>query len=476
MRILAFVLAAAAMAPLEAQGPAIPPSPATVPANVPQSGITLPQPGPFQGSAAGGQPVTSLSLSLMDAIDRGLKNNLGLLVTQTGTQFARVERLRALSALMPSLGGQISETEEQIDLASFGFHFSGVPLIVGPFHYFNAQALASQRVFDWTAIKNRQSSMQSERAANLSVQDARDLVVQAVAASYLEIIADAARIDATRAQVATAQALFERARDQHTAGVAPAIDELRANVELKTRQQQLIAQTTQRDKDKLALARAIGLPSGQSFELASNAPYTPLTAMTPEDALDRAYKTRSDYKSAELQVQAAETARQAAAGERYPAAQVDANYGDIGTAINNSHGVFAVSGSVRFNIFDGGRIKADIEQADAVIQQRKNELSDLHGQIDFQVRTALLDLKTAADQVAVAQDNLNLANQTLAQARDRFAAGVTDNIEVVQAQDSVAAANEALISATYMHNLAKVELARAVGATQTSLQEFMGGK
>src|SRR6185437_13248536 len=117
------------------------------------------------------------------------------------------------------------------------------------------------------------------------------------------------------------------------------------------------------------------------------------------------------------------------------------------------------------------RIRADIEQADAIIQQRKNELADLRGQIDFQVRTALLDLKTAADQVAVAQDNLNLANQTLAQARDRFAAGVTDNIEVVHAQDSVAAANEALISATYMHNLAKVELARAVGAAQTSLQE-----
>jgi len=103
-------------------------------------------------------------------------------------------------------------------------------------------------------------------------------------------------------------------------------------------------------------------------------------------------------------------------------------------------------------------------------------LADLKGQIDFQVRTALLDLKTAADQVAVAQDNLNLATQTLTQARDRFAAGVTDNIEVVQAQDSVANANQSLISAIYMHNLAKVSLARAVGATEVSLKQFMGGK
>jgi len=472
MRILAFVFLSLAVS---GQGPAPPTSPATAPANLPQGGLTLPQQG-FQGSVSAGQPTASLTLSLQDSIDRGLKNNLGLLVTQTGTQYARVERARALSALLPSVGGQIGLTEQQLDLASFGFHFPGIPSVIGPFHYLAAEATLSQKVFDWTSIKNRQSAIQNEQAAALSVKDARDLVVQAVASSYLGIIADAARIEATKAQVATAQALYERARDQHAAGVSPAIDELRSQVELKTRQQDLLSQVNQRDKDKLALGRVIGLPSGQAFELSDTAPYVALEGITPEQALDRAYKNRPDFQSASMQVRAAETARRAALAQRYPAGELDANYGVIGTALDNSHGVFTVTGSLKFNIFDGGRIRADVDQTDAVIQQRKNELADLQGQIDYQVRTALLDLKTAADQVAVARDNLDLANQTLIQARDRFAAGVTDNIEVVQAQDSVANASQSLISATYSHNLAKVALARAVGGAEASLKEFMGGK
>ncbi len=176
------------------------------------------------------------------------------------------------------------------------------------------------------------------------------------------------------------------------------------------------------------------------------------------------------------QVRAAETARQATQAQRYPTLSLTANYGDTGVNLGNSHGNFAVSGSLRFNIFDGGRIRADELQVDAVIKQRKDELADLQGKIDFEVRSALLDLKTAADQVAVAQDNLKLAGQTLTQARDRFTAGVTDNIEVVQAQDSVANANQSLISSTYAHNLAKVSLARAVGGTENTLKQFMGGK
>ena len=379
---------------------------------------------------------------------------------------------------MPQIGGQVDLTEQQLNLATFGFHFAGLPIpaIVGPFHFFEAQAVFSQKVYDLTSIRNRRSAIQNEQAAVLSVKDARDLVVQSVAAGYLAIIADAARIEATRAQVATAQALYERARDQHAAGTSPAIDELRAEVELKTRQQELLAQLNQRDKDKLALGRVIGLPNGQPFELGDAVPFAPLELMTPEALLERAYKTRADYQSAMMQVRAAETSRQAATAQRYPSGQLNANYGAAGIAVDNSHGVFTVTGSLSFNIFDGGRIRSDIEQADAIIQQRKNELADLQGQIDYQVRAALLDLKTAADQVAVAQDNLHLADETLTQARDRFAAGVTDNIEVVQAQDSVAAANNSLISATYSHNLAKVSLARAVGGSETSLKEFMGGK
>jgi outer membrane protein TolC len=347
--------------------------------------------------------------------------------------------------------------------------------VVGPFGVTDLRASASQSVFDFTSIKNRRAAIANEHASQLSVQDARDLVVQAVAASYLQIIADHARISATQAQVATAQALYSRAHDQHTAGISPAIDELRSQVELKTQQQQLIAQQNQLEKDKLSLSRVIGLPPAQVFDVSDAIPFAPLEGITTDAAIQRALSTRSDYKSVETQVKAAEIAREAALAQRLPTLNLDANYGDIGRNIGDSHGSFAVTGSLKFNIYTGGRIRADVESADAAIQQRRDELASLQGQIDVEVRTALLDLKTAADQVTVSRDNLDLANQTLVQARDRFSAGVTDNIEVVQAQESVANANQSVINSIYTHNLAKVQLARAVGMTETSLKEFMGG-
>lgn len=460
------------------QGPAVPPSPSSTPAAIPQPGLNYgSSPDQFQGSVAAGQPSsTPIPLSLEDAIARGLRTNLGLLVRGTGTQLARIERRRALIALLPDIGGTVTINEQQIDLASFGFHFPGIPTVIGPFHYTAAQAELGQTVFDWTALKNKLSADQSMKAAELSERDGRDLVVQAVAAGYLQIISDAARIEATKAQVATAQALYQRAHDQHVAGVSPAIDELRAQVELKTQQQVLLAQQNQLDKDKLALGRVIGLPGGQEFTLTDRVPYKPIESMSPAEAMRQALETRSDYQSALMQVRAAETARVAALAERYPTVGLAADYGDIGTSFADSHGVFSVTGSVRFNIFDSGRIRTDVDQAEAVIKERKNELADLQGQIEFQIRAALLDLKTASDQVAVSRDNLTLADETLGQARDRFAAGVADNIEVVQAQESVANANQTLISSIYMHNLAKVSLARAIGATETNLQKFMGGK
>ena len=262
-----------------------------------------------------------------------MKNNLGLLVRGTATEQARVDRIRALSALLPTLTGSIASTSQQIDIASFGFNFPGIPKVIGPFGYTDLRASASQRVFDWTALKNRQSALQREKAVALSVQDGRDLVVEAVASAYLQIISDAARIEATKAQVTTAQALYERARDQHAAGTSPAIDELRAQVELKTQQQVLIAQENQRAKDKLSLARVIGLAPGQEFELSDTAPYVAMEGMTPEAATQRAYQARADYQSAEMQLRAAETARLASLAERYPTLQVDGNYGDLGKTI-----------------------------------------------------------------------------------------------------------------------------------------------
>jgi outer membrane protein TolC len=434
----------------------------------------------FNGSTpVGDASPAPLNLSLDDAIARGMKTNLGLLTRDNSSVSARVDRMKLLAALLPTVTGRVSMTDQQTDLASFGFtgiKAFPIPAVIGPFHYQDAGAYSDFAVFDGRARKAWRSGQESQRAADLSAKDARDLVVQAVASAYLQIIATGARVDATRAQVETAQALYERARDQHRAGTSPAIDELRAQVELKTQQQQLLSLTNQVAKDKLSLARAIGLPSGQVFEISDKAPYKPLDSLDPNEALQRAYTSRADYQSAQAQVKAAELAHQSASAEWLPRASVSANYDVVGPTFADSHGTFGVTGSIKMNIFDGGTRRADMLQAATNLKQRKEELANLQGQIDQEVRAALLDLSSAADQVAVAQDNVGLADQTLTQARDRFAAGVTDNIEVVQAQDSVATAQQNLISSIYSHNLAKVALARALGSTEANLKTFMGGK
>ncbi|MGD0132801.1 MAG: TolC family protein [Bryobacteraceae bacterium] len=432
----------------------------------------------FQGSVPSGAATgTPIALTLRGAIDRGLKTNLGLLVSDSASEIARGQRLQSLSALLPSVNGQISQTEEQINLKTFGFNFSfpgvQIPTIVGPFHYTDIRAYASWNAFDYTARKNYRSAQETARAARLSAQDARDLVVQAVAASYLQIIADSSRSDAIRSQVQTAQALYDRAADQHNAGTSPAIDVLRSQVELKQQQQRLLAQDNQLAKDKLALGRVIGLPPGQDFNIAEAVPFSPLTSITQEQAVRTALEQRSDYQSSQAQVRAAEDAVSAARGQRYPTGSITADYGDIGTTLASSHGTFTFVAAAKFNIFDSGRISADVIQAKAALKQRQDELADLGAQIDYQVRTAFLDIRTAADQVAVAESNLDLANQTLVQARDRFSAGVTDTIEVVQAQESVATANDSLIAALYGHNLAKVALARALGGAEQGIQRVM---
>lgn len=434
---------------------------------------------PFQGSVPGGAVSTQpLALTLDDAIQRGLNFNLGLLESQTASQTARADRIQALSVLLPQVTGTFAETDEQLNLKTLGVNvppnpYVKIPAIVGPFSYTAAQAAVSAKVLDFNARRNLRSAKAADQAAQLSLQDARDLVVQATANVYLLVIADASRVQAIEAQVATDQALYQRTSDQHTAGVAAAIDVLRAQVQLKIEQQALLAQQNQFDKDKLALGRVIGLPAAQVFTAADVAPFSPLTGISQEDALRTALAQRPDYQSGQKLVEAAQQTLAAARAEWYPTVDLNGYYGDAGPTLNNSHGVFSVTGALNFNIFTGGRIRADMEKARAALKQRSDELADLGAQIEVEVRDAFFDLRSTSDQVAVARDNLGLANQTLDQARDRFSAGVTDNIEVVQAQGSVATANDNLISALYANNVARVSLARAMGMAQQRVKDFI---
>jgi len=432
----------------------------------------------FQGSVpTDTASTTPLALTLRGAIERGLKTNLGLLISESTSETVRGQRMEALSALLPKLNARVTQAEEQISLKQLGFNLKipgvSIPSINGPFHYTDVRAYASWAAYDYSARKNLQVSSENRRAVQLSLMDARDLVVTAAASAYLQIVADASRVEAIRSQVETSQALYDRANDRQNAGTAAGIDVLRARVELKQQQQRLLAATNQFDKDKLALGRVIGLPNGQDFNLAETTPYTPLAALTQDEAVQTALRQRADYQSQQARVTASEAALKAAHGERYPTGNITADYGAVGPALNDSHGTFTVIASASVNIFDGGRISGEVVQARAALKQRRDELANLAADIAYQINTALLDIKTAADQVAVARDNLDLANETLAQARDRFSAGVSDNIEVVQAQDSVASANDSLISALYSHNVAKVALARDLGGAEQGIQKYL---
>ena len=304
-------------------------------------------------------------------------------------------------------------------------------------------------------------------------RSARDLVVQAVGNAYLQIIADSARITATQAQIDSDNAVYTNASRRHDAGTAIGIDVLRAQVELKQRQQQLVSVTNQFEKDKLTLGRVMGLPPGQDFSVTDPSSPVPLEAISLKEALDRAYEHRPDLLAAKARVTAAQFTLRSAKAERYPTATANGYYGDQGLRLfTNSHGVFNVTGSVQFNIFDSGRIKSDILQNDAELRNRHNEFENLRGQVDFEVRSALLDLRSANDQVDVAKSNMQLANETLKQSRDRFTAGVTNTVEVVQAQQAVADADENLISAQFQYNLAKVELARSLGLAEEGIRTF----
>ena len=434
---------------------------------------------PFSGSVPEGQANGAvLPLSFKEAIDRALRNNLGLLIGGDNLLAARGQRWQELSHLLPNVSAAVTQSATQIDLAALGFRFNfpGVKSVIGPIGTFDARAYLSASLFDWHAIQRERGARAREAAAQYNYKDARELVVLATGNAYLLTISAASRVDAAQAQLETAQALFNKARDQQSAGVSPAIDTLRSQVEFQARQQQLIVARNDYAKQKLQLARTIGLPPGQEFNLTDKVPYEPLAPMDLDLALRRAYADRADYQAAAQMVLSAERFRSAATAEHLPSLGISGNYGAAGVNVGNSHGVFDAGATLFIPIFAGGRATADTLQAEATLRQSRQQLANLRSQIDYEVRTALLDLSAAADQVEVARTSLDLANQTLEQARDRFTAGVADNLEVVQAQEVLASANENYIASLYAHNVAKVALARAIGYAEQGVKQYLESK
>lgn len=432
---------------------------------------------PYLGGIPSGKlSAAPVALSLEDAVTLGLKQNLGGVLATDAVTDARGQRWQALSELLPDVVTDTGFGVHQVKIkAAFGLSIPGVPPVVGPFGYFDSRAYLTQSVFDWASIERARSSKAQEKSAEFSSKDDRELVVLVVVSNYLLVVADQSEVESATSQRDTAKALFQQASDQKTAGLASAVDVLRSQVQLQSREQKLISAQVNLAKQELVLARAIGLPLGQRYEVTTRFPYQELTPLSLDEAIQSAYKSRADFQSQLHQVRSAELARKAASAERYPSIGAETDYGLSGVNPGSSHGTVDAAATLRIPIFQGGKVHGDVLRADASLSEQKQRLADLRAKIDQEVRDAYLDLEASAQEVSVEKSAVTLATQTLDQSRDRFKSGVTDDIEVVQAQDALAIANDAYIGSLYSYNLAKISLARATGVAESRYAEYLRG-
>jgi len=435
------------------------------------------QPAPvFLGSVPAGQATAEpLPLTILDAINRALEHNLGILLSDDARERAQGARWRALGGLLPTVNGRVSDTWQMLDLAAYGFPLpEGMPSIVGPFNLFDARVYVTQPIVDLRAINDLRAERHNVAAAGHTYQSARELVVLVSANAYLQALAASARASAARAQMQSAQALFNQATDLKQNGLVAGIEVLRAEVQLTTEKQRVTATSNDFEKAKLQLGRIIGLPPGQEVTLMSELPSVPVPDLTLAEAVEHAYKARPDYQAAIERVKAAEATRAAATGDNLPSLVLNADYGEL-IAPTNSHPTFAVTGAVNIPLFQGGRTRGRVIEAESDLRSRRAEADDLRAAIYYDVKTAFMDLQASAEQLQVATRAREVADTALIQARDRFAAGVTSNIEVVKAQEDVSLANEQYINALYLYNVGKAVLARDLGDAEQAVRRYLGG-
>ena len=430
----------------------------------------------FQGSVPVGQATADIiDLTLEDAIQRGLRNNLGVILSGTQTANAKAQRLSQLQSLLPDVEANIKEADTQVDLAAEGLRFPGFPTIIGPFGYTDIRANLSWSLVNIKSLRAYLASKHDFKAAQLSAEDARDLVILTVGNAYLLVVADETRVASVAAQVKTAKVSLDQAVANHQAGTAPLLDELRARVDYQSLQQQLIAAQNTLDKDRLALQRTIGMPLAQKINLVDKAPYAAFDQVDVDTAIKQAHLNRKDLQALSEQTKAAEEQRKGATAERYPTLTANVDYGDIGVNVRHSHGTVEASGNLSVPVFKEYALRGEAEQAQSQLDTQRAQESDANAQVEADVRDALLDIQSAQQQVEVSRSSVELAHEALSEAQQTYAAGVSDNLAVSQAEQSVAQADEQYVDSLYRHNVAKLTLARALGAA-ANYKSYLGGK
>jgi len=431
----------------------------------------------YQGSLVTDKPTGSvMDLSLDEAIRRGLQHNLGVILQGSQQESAAGARLQQLQALLPTVDAQAKISVQQINLAAEGFKFPGINPIVGPFQVVDFRAYLTWSLLNVASMENFIAARHNFEGTKLSAQDARDIVVLTVGNAYLLCVADAARVESVSAELKTTQVSLDQANANHDAGTSPKLDVLRAQVDNQNLQQQLIVAKNQLEKDKLALARTIGLPLAQEFTLTDSAPYAPLDNIDVDAAVAQALKNRKDLQAAAEQLKGAKAQKTAAFAQQLPSASFSGDFGDIGTTPAHSHDTYTAAGTVSAPILQIAKTRGDEEVADAKYRQLQAEYSDMTQQVNADVRDAILDIQAAAKLVEATKSNVDLANEALSEAQDRFKAGVSDNLATSQAESQAEQASDQYISALYQHNIAKLSLARALGIAQTNYKDYFGGK
>ena len=411
---------------------------------------------------------------MREAIQRGLDYNLGAIGQTNATIQAHGQMRVARSSLLPNVSGSLREALQKTSLAAEGLRSSVFPKIVGPYNYFDLRAALTQNVVDLTALNNYRSAQENVKAAQMAAKDSRDLVVLAVGGAYLEAIAAEARVESAKAQAESAKAVYEQTRQRREAGLNAQIDVNRNLVEYQTQQQRIITLQNDLAKQKINLARIIGLAPNLELVLADKVPYAPAPHLTIEEALKAALATRADFKAADAAARSAQRAHTAALAERLPSLSVSADYGAIGVNPAQAYATYNVTGTLRIPIWLGGKTEGDIEQSKASLNQRRAELSEVEGRIQSDVTNAFLDLEAATSQLQVAESNRTVARENLNLTRQRLESGIADSVEVTQAQETIATSELDAITSLLSFNLAKLSLARSIGDSENKISQYLG--
>jgi outer membrane protein TolC len=412
-------------------------------------------------------------LTLQDAIQRGLRANLRVLVSGARVQEAQATRDRRLANLLPRARTEFSANLQNRNLSAFGITLPGAPEVVGPFSNYDLRLYVDQPLFDRVSVHGLKAATQQEEAARKDLQDTRDDIVRLVAAFYLNAQAAAARVEAANSRVTTAEALVKLARDQRQAGVATGVDVLRAEVALANEQQGRLAARNSAQKALLALARNIGMGLATPLELAEPLRFSPVDQPSVPEALPAAFSGRSDYLSLATQRQALVEQQKASQARFWPRVGIAGNYGGLGRNLGDLKGTGILQGTISLTVFDRDR-EAEQKEIESRIRRLDRQMADLRAGIEEDIREALLTLESSAEEVRVAQAALELAQRELRLTRDRFQEGVTNNVEVITAQDSLARAMDNHIIALTRYADAKMALARALGSTEHNYSRFLG--